>query len=75
MEPQTSQKILILTSKDQQERMHHIQQKLQQEEAQKARKLLSNAMTHFEALKLVRDQIEAKVMNGSYANGHRLFKE
>lgn len=67
-------KIHTLTSEQQQEKMREIQIKLQGEEAQKARKLLSSAMTHFEALKHVRTQLEEKALNGSYAAGIRLFK-
>lgn len=72
---QTKQKIHILTSEQQKEKMRIIQQKLQSEESQKARKLLASAMTHFEALKLVRGQLEQKELNGYYLNGHRLFKD
>lgn len=66
--------IHILTSEQQKEKMREIQKKLQTEEAQKARKLLASAMSHFEAMKLVRGQIEEKMMNGAYLAGHRLFK-
>jgi hypothetical protein len=65
-------KIPILTSE---EKMRLIQEKLQNQESQKARKLLASAMTHFEALKLVRDKLEQEALNGQHRNGHRLFKK
>lgn len=55
--------------------MLEIQTRLQSDEASKARKLLATAMSHFEAMKLVRGQIEKTVLNGSYQNGYRLFKD
>lgn len=64
----------IPTPISKEEKMRQIQQKLQSEESKKARKLLASAMTHFEALKLVRDKLEKDSLNGSYDNGHRLFK-
>jgi hypothetical protein len=67
--------IHILTSEKQKEKMLEIQAKLQDQESAKARKLLATAMSHFEAMKLVRGQIEKKVLNGSYQNGYRLFKD
>lgn len=66
--------IHILTSEQQKEKMREIQKKLNETEARKARNLLASAMTHFEALKIVRDQMEEKALNGSYKHGHRLFK-
>lgn len=70
-----SKQIHILTSDKQKEKMIEIQEKLQSAEALKARKLLATAMSHFEAMKLVRGQIEKTVLNGSYQNGYRLFKD
>lgn len=72
---QTKPAIHILTSEQQQEKMRIIQKKLQSEESQKARKLLAFAMTHFEAMKLVRGRLEEKELNGAYLDGHRLFKD
>lgn len=77
MLPQQNKNQVILTpiSKEQREEMaREVQRKLQSIEARKARNLLATAMTQFEALKLVRGQLEKQVLNGSYANGHRLFK-
>lgn len=70
-----SKAIHILTSEKQKEKMLEIQTRLQSDEASKARKLLATAMSHFEAMKLVRGQIEKTVLNGSYQNGYRLFKD
>ena len=69
-----AKRTLIPTPISKEEKMRQIQKKLQSEESQKARKLLASAMTHFEALKLVRDKLEKDSLNGSYESGHRLFK-
>lgn len=45
------------------EKMAEIQKQLREKEAIKARDLLAKAMTHFEALQLVKSQIEKKLDN------------
>lgn len=75
MKQDLTPKITIPISNEIQEKIARIQKKLQSEEAQKARKLLSLAMTNFEAMKYVRNDLEKKELNGSYANGFRLFKD
>lgn len=66
--------IHIPTSKNQADMIQDIQRKLQTQEARKARNLLATAMSQFEALKVVREKFEKESLNGSYINGHRLFK-
>lgn len=65
------------TASDEQrkERIREIQKKLQSAEAKKARNLLATAMSNFEALKIVRGELEKKALNGSYARNNRLFKD
>lgn len=58
----------ILTVISKEEKMVEIQRRLQDQEVQKARKLLASAMSHFEAMKIMKNQIEEQVLK---INGHK----
>lgn len=60
-------KILGVISKE--DRATEIQRRLQDQESQKARRLLASAMTHFEALKLMEKIIETQIDSNKKDNG------
>lgn len=53
------QKILGVISKE--DKAAEIQRRLQDQEAQKARKLLASAMSHLEAMRFTKNMIEKKI--------------
>ena len=62
-----SQQKISITSEQKAEMQREVQRRLQEADAQKARKLLATAMSNYESLFHVKSAIEKKVFNGHYS--------